>query len=282
MLEKTSQKWLAKLSKAHQLPILNKFSPSEEKTPTEEALEGYRRCQTLARKAAQEVASFIQEGWTEKETALLFETYLRDNGVRSFFHRPFVWFGERTRFDGIKSYAAYQPSQRRILTGEVFILDVAPILNGYVCDIGYTRSLGENRELEEAKLFLHEIREKILEFFTKEKTGGAIWEKVDRYFETTGYENIHSKYPFGVLGHRVSRAPSETEGFQVLHFGWQSYWNLVSRGLFGQLLGKFHSGGLTGIWAVEPHIGTKTFGAKFEEILVVDDKGPRWLDEAFI
>jgi hypothetical protein len=34
-----------------------------------------------------------------------------------------------------------------------------------------------------------------------------------------------------------------------------------------------------GLWAFEPHLGCAEFGAKFEEILVIDDDGVRWLDD---
>jgi len=35
----------------------------------------------------------------------------------------------------------------------------------------------------------------------------------------------------------------------------------------------------TGVWAVEPHLGAGGIGAKFEELLVVDEDGVYWLDD---
>jgi len=66
---------------------------------------------------------------------------------------------------------------------------------------------------------------------------------------------------------------------KYLNFGWHSYWSILSRGLFRELLNAAHTGKLSGLWAVEPHIGSKTFGAKFEEILVVTTHGAQWLSE---
>lgn len=275
-------KWMGRLSRLGSLPLVKRFSPSVETAPTLEELRGYTKAQSLAREAVREVAGLVGEGWTERQAAETLGTYLRDQGVVSFFHHPFAWFGPRTRFKGIRSYSAYQPSEKRLQPGEVFILDVAPIVDGFTCDIGYTQSLGPNAELVKAKQWLKGIRKELPSLFENARNGGEVWAKVDDRLTKDGYDNIHARYPFEVLGHRVPRVPAGGGPLKVLHFGWQSYWSLASRGLFGQLLARFHEGGLMGLWAVEPHIGGKGFGAKFEEILVVDEKGARWLQEEFI
>jgi len=278
----SAARWMGKLSKRASLPFLNRLSPSVEAEPTASELAGYAHAQSVAREAAVEVASLVREGWSETQAADLLGTYLRDKGVRAFFHHPFAWFGSRTRFQGIRSYTAYQPSDKRLKMGDVFILDVAPIVDGFVCDIGYTASLGENAELAKAKAWLHEIRRDLPGLFQKAETGGEVWAEVDRRLKAAGFDNIHQRYPFEVLGHRVPRVTGAAAPLKLLHFGWQSYWSLASRGLFGQLLARFHEGGLLGLWAVEPHIGGAGFGAKFEEILVVDKNGAHWLQEALI
>lgn len=223
----------------------------------------------------------IQEGFSEIQAAELFDTYLRDHGVKAYFHHPFVWFGERTRFTGISNYKAYQPSERKLRRGEVFILDVAPILSGYFSDIGYTSSLGVNPLLNEAMIFLRSLREEIPLLFRRHKRGSEIWKAVDARIRDAGYENIHKKYPFSVLGHRVHKGVSENAAVSLLNFGWQSYWALLSRGLFGQLFNAQQEGDLTGLWAIEPHIGTHDFGAKFEEILVVTNEDVYWLKDVY-
>jgi hypothetical protein len=84
----------------------------------------------------------------------------------------------------------------------------------------------------------------------------------------------------------VHRVKSEAALPALVNFGWQSYWEFLSRGLFGQLLNGNFAGDLTGLWAIEPHLGTTgpcAFGAKFEEILVVEGGKAHWLaTEAFI
>lgn len=271
-------------SKVSSLPGLGVISRSAARVPRTETLDGYLHAQNLARQAVKEIASLIREGWSERQAADLLDTYLADHGVRSFFHRSFVWFGDRTRFKGVKTYFDYLPSKRVVRPGEVVILDVAPIVNGYTCDIGYTISLGENAELAKAKAHLAELRDALPAMFeAASATGGAVWKDIDTRLRAAGYDNIHALYPFSVLGHRVHKVKSQAAGVNLINFGWQAYWEFLSRGVFGQLLNGDFEGDLTGLWAIEPHVGGVDFGAKFEEILVVMPGAARWLDaEALI
>ena len=269
---------LKKVSEISAIPLIEYLSPRANVPPTLLAIEGYLKSQRLSQSAAYEVSGLIQEGWTEIQAAKLLKTFLLDSGVRSFFHHPFAWFGERTRFEGIKPYAQYGPTKRCLQPGEVFILDAAPILNGYISDIGFTCSLGENDRLTMAKQFLSSLRDEIPKLFESKSNGAEIWNTINQKILDAGYSNIHKKYPFSVLGHRVHET-NESLGFlKVLNFGWQSFWTLTSRGFFGQLLNSNHTGDLTGLWAIEPHIGTTDFGVKFEEILVVEHNRVRWLE----
>ena len=266
-------------SKIASIPGLNIVSRAANRVPREQDLVGYLASQQLAKRAVAEVAAQIQEGWSERQAADLLNTCLRDYGVRSFFHQAFVWYGERTRFRGFKTYFDYLASGRVVRPGDVYILDVAPIVDGYICDIGYTSSLGENIEFAKAEQFLARLKDEIPLLFSQARSGADVWNALDDLFHEAGYDNIHAKYPFSVLGHRVHRVRSETVLPSIINFGWQSYWEFLSRGLFGQLLNQDFHGDLTGLWAIEPHIGTAQFGAKFEEILVVENGSARWLEE---
>jgi Xaa-Pro aminopeptidase len=268
------------LSKVASLPVLNKISPAAPSQMKDLDLDGYLAAQSLALRSAKEVAGLMQPGWTEQRAAQLLDTCLRDYGVKAFFHRSFAWFGDRTRFAGVSQYKQFLPTGRVVRESDPVILDVAPILNGYICDIGYSFSLGPNPEMDKALAFLSELRTQIPLLFSSSQSGGAICREVDALIRKQGYDSVHHDYPFSVLGHRVHQNVTEKGPLSFLGFGWQSYWALLSRGLVGQLLNQDYEGSLQGLWAIEPHIGSRSgLGAKFEEILVVKEGSAFWLSD---
>lgn len=269
---------LKSASKITSLPIVKNFSKAANLNPSVEDIEGFLKAQRLAHKCASEIAGMLRPGWSEAHTADMMNTWLHDHKVDSFFHKAFVWFGDRTRFEGVKNYFEYLPTKRVLRDDEVFILDIAPIIDGYICDIGYTHCMGSNPEFEKARAYLKDLRDRIPLMFSQNASGGSIWNKIDQDMVIHGYDNIHAKYPFSVLGHRIHKSSLEGLKANFINFGWQSYWEFISRGVFGQLLNQNFEGDLTGLWAIEPHIGTESFGAKFEEILLVKDGHAKWLE----
>lgn len=275
-------KLLREASRISNLPGLGILSPARSAIPSSEDLAGYLATQRLAQTGAKEVAGFITEGWTERKAGQLLNTWLHDHGINAFFHYSYAWFGERTRFAGInrRRYHEFMPSERVIRPGEPFILDTAPIFKGYMADIGYSGCLGENLEWTKAMAFLNHLRSELVHLFQSASSGGQVWNKVNYLIQEAGYANIHELYPFSVLGHRVYQGIDRDHGFRFANFGWQSYWSLLSRGVFGQLLNQQFEGDLVGLWAIEPHIGGNNFGAKFEEILVVESRDKvYWLEK---
>ena len=265
------------ISKINALPVLNRISPSASRAYSTEEQNQYLQSQTIAQQCAIEVGALIQPGWTEQRASLLMETWLRDHGVKTFFHKPFVWWGDRTRFVDVKTYWNYLPSKKALCENDVFILDVAPIVNGFISDIGFSGCLGLNPEYDRAMETLAQLRVEIPVLAEQCGQGRVLWDLLDKRIKNDGWENIHATYPFGVLGHRLHRNTNTVEA-NFIHFGWQSYWELISRGLFGQLLNKDFTGSLDGLWAIEPHIGGTNFGVKFEEILVIEAGKARWLN----
>jgi methionine aminopeptidase len=268
-------------SRVNQLPLLQMISPSAARVYTANECESYLKAQSLAQQCAKEIESYLQPGWTEAKASSLMESWLRDHGVKTFFHKPFVWWGDRTRFTGVKNYWDYLPSQRVLCEGDVYILDVAPIVDGAICDIGYSGFIGgdeiQTANYHKAIGFLEALRRDLPAMATGVLQGRELWRDIDQKMTDAGYQNIHKTYPFGVLGHRLHKNSVKSEA-SFIHFGWQSYWELLSRGLFGQLLNKDFQGKLDGLWAIEPHIGTELFGVKFEEILVIENGAARWLN----
>lgn len=258
---------------------VTRLFPSWSRTFDHTALQGFESAQSTAIKAAEAVACLLQPGWTEKQAASLLNQYLRDVGVRDFFHYAFAWFGERTRFTGVQGWADFSPSQRCLMEGEPFILDVAPVVNGYVVDIGYSGCYGENSDWNRLKDVLGDLRGLIPQWATESGNSAALWKRVHDFTMQQQVEVAHTKYPFAVLGHRVFRAEQHPlfRQFALLGFGWPAYRGLLGRGVFGQLLSPFSGGDLQGLWAIEPHLALRDVGAKFEELLHVEEGTARWL-----
>lgn len=275
-----SHELIAKFSRKSGLPILSKWLPNAADGVNASQLAGYRRAQGLAYECAVAAAKTLKVGMTEKDMTDFMESYLRDNGVTASFHRPLAWFGERARFKGFRKEShAYATDRALASDQEVVVFDLAPILGGYIGDIGFAFTLAPNPIMIEGRKFLLTLRQQIADLFASDLTTSQIWTKVDELVKEAGYENCHNKYQFHVLGHRVNRVPFDWIPSRAGLYSLHGYWALVSRGFFSEILSPWHEGEKTGLWAIEPHIGLRehSFGAKFEEILVVGNGEAHWL-----
>ncbi|MEK1942302.1 MAG: M24 family metallopeptidase [Pseudomonas sp.] len=268
-------RWISKTS--------SRYSGGAEQLPPPEAMAGYLKAQRLAYAAVQHVGKLLHVGMTEQQAAELLEAYLREHGTERYLHRAFAWFGEHSRFDGYQDYADYHPSSRALRAEDVAILDVSPVVDGYIGDVGYALSLTPNPELDRAKDFLLQLRDDIPKMFASEMTAAAIWAEIDQRIQAAGFDNVHAKYPHCVLGHRVFRVkPKQGKHLRVgtRSFGWfslETNLTFLKLGLSAALTPE-HIGNKLGLWAIEPHIGFAGGGCKFEEVLVVEPHGVYWLD----
>jgi Xaa-Pro aminopeptidase len=254
-------------------------------------LEKFRGVQKLAYDCVQHVEKQLVAQMTEREAARRMHDYLAAHGVGQYFHKPFAWFGDRTAFVNFWSDLHFFPSNRRLAWGLPVILDVAPMVDGYAADIGYSCVYGRNDLYERMVLDLASYRTLILRGVRAERTLQQIYRDVDELIRSQGYENRHRRYPYGVLAHRVGRvAPSLLDRLTVGGFGAPALRWLANEG-------RTMRGGVThhspfwndkeqsahratpGIWAVEPHIGHQGVGVKWEELLVVTDNDAFWLDD---
>src|SRR4029078_9216988 len=98
-------------------------------------LDRFRAVQKLAYECVTAIEARMVAGITERQTASLMHAWLTEHGVREYFHKPFVWFGDRTAFVDFRTDIAFFPTSRRLAWGMPVILDVAPMLDGYAADI---------------------------------------------------------------------------------------------------------------------------------------------------
>ncbi|WP_246838953.1 M24 family metallopeptidase [Leptospira yasudae] len=278
-------------------------------------LEDFKHVQKLAYDAVEWVRERLVVGMTEKTAASLIDSYIQERGGKNFFHYGFAWFGDRTCFRGFRRPLTFkrigggegilphfgfqfQPSNRKLKEGMAVILDVAPNVKGVTADVGYSFSFGKNPAVEQGRHDLKEFRSLILESVRAEKSMGEIYRACNELISELGYQNCHTVYPNGVLGHKVGKVPGwSVPAGRVLGFPPQTFLYLVPQIVKGfvapssnasPLWGEFTKSRVdAGLWAVEPHIGKiysgadaeESFGVKWEEILVVSDSDAYWLDE---
>ncbi|MEQ1440703.1 M24 family metallopeptidase [Fontimonas sp. SYSU GA230001] len=267
--------------------------------PSEEDLQRFRHSQRLAYRCARTIAAGLQPGITEREVARRMRAFLDDAGAEDCLHEPFAWFGDRTAFRGLIAVSqlrgfnpAFFPGNRRLEEGMPFILDCAPTVHGYTADIGYSGVLGENRLLERMMDDLRDHRVLILDRVRRRETLAEISRAVDRLCARQGYEPRHKAYPFEVLAHRVEKLSDDgrdkTAHPSLARFGLRNVAELARDALRGRKEGwsplwnssaRSEHAPTPGLWAVEPHLGCRGVGAKFEELLVVTEDDAYWLDD---
>jgi Xaa-Pro aminopeptidase len=244
--------------------------------------------QRLAYDAAEAVAARLAVGTTERQAARMLREHLLDQGVDDWFHLPFAWFGDRTAFRGFRVPVQFLPTNRRLAERMPFILDAAPVVHGATADIGFAGSIGECPALDRVMDDLAAHRALIVEQVRERRPLREVYEAVDRLAAEQGYANRHWAYPGHVIAHEVGPLPDGPSlGFAgpfgrrhlratlrtlaaTRRQGWSPLWSGDRRSDHPPV---------AGVWAVEPHLGLRGVGAKFEELLVVTHDDAWWLSD---
>jgi Metallopeptidase family M24 len=259
------------------------------------SVSGTARAQRLAREVIHEIAGTVRPGDREDDVARRIDERLERAGVNRFLHTAYAWWGDRTRFARFVDWEPDAlPTDRMLTEGEAFILDVAPLVDGYVADYAFSGFMGEHTVTErgdgvhvELLALLREIKARIAHFARTRPSGRAMTRHVGALVDEARAEAVHPMYPGGVLGHTLDpfpnvfgRAPLVGRGFQLSLVG--TYGVALARHRLGHapypLINDEDRGPIQGLWAVEPHVARGGVGAKFESILVVDGDETRWLD----
>ncbi|MEZ5922287.1 MAG: M24 family metallopeptidase [Parvularculaceae bacterium] len=256
---------------------------------SENALARFRDLQRLSFSILEERAAKLHEGETEKEVARDLVKQYRAAGFTSFFHLPVVLFGSRTALPGDWKIGNFYPKKKKLGEGDSVIMDAAPISSGFLVDTSYSFCLGENVAHREMMGALSEFRDSICKAVNAGKSFKAIAEDVEARFGELGYEPAHGKHPGAVLGHRTVKLPAtpfnwRINGFDGLALSWFLAKDGFAKGSIGRRSPLWNSSPASnhaphkGLWLVEPHAGAGEIGAKWEEILIIDKEGARWLD----
>jgi Xaa-Pro aminopeptidase len=251
-------------------------SPSSSLPPE---IAAFRFTQDVARAAARRVFERLEEGVTEIDAASELEAELKRQGVRCWLHKPFAWFGDRTCFRNFWSDAHFLPSKRRLAKDDAVILDVGPAVDGFPCDYALSTVFGEDAEVAAMKAYCDTFKQRVVEMLARDRRGSSLFASVGREIAARGYEARHTRYPLRVLGHKLERFRFGDKlaigrPFQLPFFLMTA--SQLRRGE-NPFLNEHERDAMTGVWAIEPHLGNGRVGAKFEELLWVHEGGAEWL-----
>lgn len=257
-------------------------------------VKGIANAQRVARAAVLHVAESVKPGDSERQVCARLEHEFAKAKVTHWLHTPYAWWGERTRFDWHGTWETHAlPTDRMLVEGEAFVLDAAPIVAGFPADFAYSGCAIEKRDTDAAHAHrallaqLAQLKREILTWSTSDAGSAGLCRAVAQGIEAAGLDVIHTRYPGQVLGHTLegfpnwcSSAPRIGTGFQLpLLLTYAT--GLVLHHLAGApypFLNAGAPGRPQGLYAVEPHLGQGSLGAKFESVLLVDASETRWLD----
>jgi len=253
---------------------------------------GVANAQRVARDAVLTVAATVRPGDTERAVCARVDRELDKAHVAHWLHTPYAWWGERTRFDWQGAWEPNAlPSDRVLEPGEAFIVDVAPIVAGFPADFAYSgiADAGEAQSGVHGELLaeLERVKAALLDWARPGALAEAVCHSAAASIEASGLDVLHTRYPANVLGHTLegfpnvwSRAPRVGSGFQLpllLTYATRIVRHHLLRSPY-PFLRERAPGVVRGLYAVEPHIGKGSFGAKFESVMLVDGDETRWLD----
>jgi Metallopeptidase family M24 len=256
---------------------------------SERELDRFRTLQRLSFSILTEEARRLEPGMTERDVALRLVAAYRREGVKSFFHLPVVLFGERTALPGDWPVGKFFPKKREARANEAVIFDASPLFGEYLVDTSFSFCLGESEAHRTMMRNLAQFRDSVLTAVNANASFASIAESVNAELSKLGYEPVHGKHPGAVLGHRAVKAPRlpfvwRSKGFDALSLSWfygneyASRAHLARSPLWNTTRTSNHAP-YDGLWLVEPHAGDGPTGAKWEEILIIQDGHARWLDE---
>lgn len=257
---------------------------------TETELARFREVQQLAYGCAERTAAWLAPGVTERQAANHLRLELLKAGVQDLFHVPFAWFGDRSAFTGFRIPLQFFPTSRALAEGMPFVLDCAPIIDGYTADIGFGGVLGQSPAWDRLDRDLSALRPLILAQVRAGKTLDEVYRAVDAEIARQGNRNRHRVYPGRVIGHQVTRQHAiGPNGRTLFGFGIRTLQTLGREFVFDAVKHRsplwadgtmYRFPATPGLWAVEPHLGRDGVGLKFEELLVVPEDGESyWLDD---
>lgn len=147
--------------------------------------------------AVSDIRALIRSGMTEKEAIKLANAYFAQHGVRKFWHKTHIRFGEST----IMGFDDPYLDDVVLKPHDIFYIDVGPVWNGIEGDCGETFVVGDNLEYSKIASDVKVLFERVRNFWRETSlTGVELYEYADKIVQDMGYV-LHPSY---VKGHRLS------------------------------------------------------------------------------
>lgn len=251
----------------------------------------FRGAQRASYGVLEAVAAGLAPGITEREASLRLTRAYRALGVRSYFHLPVALFGARTALPGRWRLRDFWPTRNRLNEGDAIILDASPIFDGYLVDTSFSTRLGDNDGHHRMMMDLAPLRALIADRVRDGAPFRAIAAETDARIRAMGYANRHQAHLEEVLGHRAIRIRRPRpkwiykKGFDLQALGWFALHTVAAKKGLWRFSPNWNANATSdhapwdGLWAVEPHLGKSGIGAKWEELLLIQDGEVRWLDD---
>jgi len=198
-----------KESKRELLPLPSMLAPFRAvKDPDEIAL--IKKAAALALKGVEKMVGILSEGISELELARELDYFWKGNGGERFSFDPIIAFGQGS------SKPHYHSSKRKLKYGDLVLMDMGVVVDGYASDITRVFAYGKaDAELKNIYEIVWQAKEQAIQICRPALSCDAIDQAAREYITSKGYgENfVHS------TGHGIGL---ETHEFPYLRSGNQT------------------------------------------------------------
>lgn len=159
----------------------------------------YLSSQDLCRQTVEKIASLVSPGISEKEGQILIKEEFKKVGVTKFWHPSKFRMGQ----DTLKNFRELPDESIRLQAGDLFFLDVGPIIEDHEADYGKTFALEQNEPSKTLTADVLHVWQKTASQWKENKFSGA---KLFSYANQIAKSLGHELNPL-MAGHRLGDFP---------------------------------------------------------------------------
>lgn len=208
--------------------------------------------QEIAIQACQESKKYLVPGISEKKFSNICEEIMYSLGAEA------LWYPMLVNFNTNSIYCTrgnHLPSEEIILQDyDIVLIDFSPMVNGLWGDYSETIILGEDKIFKKLVEDARDIFERTYKFANECSTVGELFEYCNKLIQSSEYQLLD---PNGNIGHSIEDYDNQNKRIFISPDNSDV-----------MLAGKR--------WAIEPHIGTGGFGAKFENVIKIEAHSMRF------